>query len=71
MTRTSKFVKEMLDWAANHSEDADSAFFLQSYADALQRRKAESKRWKLISKAFEYYSSRHTADDYLSGIEPK
>jgi hypothetical protein len=53
----SKFAREIYNYARLHPDDPSSAFILESYRDALQRKKDESKRWRLIADALENYES--------------
>jgi len=57
---TSKFIREIYNYAKLHPDDPSSAFILENYRDILQRqrKKDESERWRLVAYALEHYEEK-------------
>jgi hypothetical protein len=58
---TSKFTREIYNYVKLYPDDPSSAFILENYRD-LQRKKDESKKWRLVAYALEHYEEKYPSN---------
>jgi hypothetical protein len=65
---TSKFTREIYNYAKLHPDDPSSAFILEN-CRILQKKKDESKKWRLVAYALEHYKDKYGQREVGSGEE--